>query len=91
MIMAVKLECRGKVGGTQECAACGKKIHDRYLLKVSFDPDIYLLKVSFGPNRYLLKVSFNPDRYLLKCFDSDIYLLKVSFDPNGRPFGQAQT
>jgi hypothetical protein len=32
--MAVKLECRGKVGGTQECAACGKKIHDRYLLKV---------------------------------------------------------
>jgi hypothetical protein len=34
MIMAVKLECRGKVGATQECAACGKKIHDRFLLKV---------------------------------------------------------
>ncbi len=32
--MAVKLECRGKVGATQECAACGKKIHDRFLLKV---------------------------------------------------------
>ena len=33
MIMAVKEDC-GKIGGPQECAGCGKKIHDKYLLKV---------------------------------------------------------
>ena len=31
--MAVKEDC-GKIGGPQECAGCGKKIHDKYLLKV---------------------------------------------------------
>jgi len=30
--MAVKEDC-GKIGGPQECAGCGKKIHDKYLLK----------------------------------------------------------
>ena len=35
MIMAVKEDC-GKIGGPQECAGCGKKIHDKYLLKVTF-------------------------------------------------------
>ena len=34
MIMAVKEDC-GKVAGPQECAGCGKKIHDKFLLKVS--------------------------------------------------------
>ena len=33
MIMAVKEDC-GKVAGPQECAGCGKKIHDKFLLKV---------------------------------------------------------
>ena len=33
MIMAVK-EDSGKVAGPQECAGCGKKIHDKFLLKV---------------------------------------------------------
>ena len=33
MIMSVKLECRGKVNGVQECAGCGKKIHDKHVLK----------------------------------------------------------
>ena len=33
MIMAVKEDC-GKIGGPQECAGCGKKIHDKFLLKV---------------------------------------------------------
>jgi len=32
MIMAVK-EDDGKIGGPQECAGCGKKIHDKFLLK----------------------------------------------------------
>lgn len=32
MIMAVK-EDSGKVAGPQECAGCGKKIHDKFLLK----------------------------------------------------------
>jgi len=32
MIMAVKEDC-GKVAGPQECAGCGKKIHDKFLLK----------------------------------------------------------
>jgi len=32
MIMAVKEDC-GKIGGPQECAGCGKKIHDKFLLK----------------------------------------------------------
>ena len=34
MIMAVKEDC-GKVAGPQECAGCGKKIHDKFLLKVT--------------------------------------------------------
>ena len=34
MIMAVKEDC-GKIGGPQECAGCGKKIHDKFLLKVT--------------------------------------------------------
>ena len=34
MIMSVKLECRGRLAGTQECAGCNKKIHDKYVLKV---------------------------------------------------------
>jgi len=33
MIMSVKLDSRGKVNATQECAGCGKKIHDRFVLK----------------------------------------------------------
>ena len=36
MIMAVKEDC-GKVAGPQECAGCGKKIHDKFLLKVRAD------------------------------------------------------
>ena len=32
--MSVKLECRGRLAGTQECAGCNKKIHDKYVLKV---------------------------------------------------------
>ena len=32
--MAVKEDC-GKIGGPQECAGCGKKIHDKFLLKVA--------------------------------------------------------
>ena len=34
MIMAVKEDC-GKIGGPQECAGCGKKIHDKFILKVT--------------------------------------------------------
>ena len=34
--MAVKKEC-GKIGETQECGGCGKKIHDKFLLKVIYE------------------------------------------------------
>ena len=33
MIMTVKSEC-SKISGPQECAGCGNKIHDKFLLKV---------------------------------------------------------
>ena len=42
MIMAVKEDC-GKIGGPQECAGCGKKIHDKYLLKVNHALNIYYI------------------------------------------------
>ena len=41
--MAVKEDC-GKIGGPQECAGCGKKIHDKYLLKVNHALNIYYIK-----------------------------------------------
>ena len=28
--------CQGKVSDVQECAGCHKKIHDKYVLKVSY-------------------------------------------------------
>ena len=45
MIMAVKEDC-GKIGGPQEGAGCGKKIHDKFLLKVrklKFDAKVNFL------------------------------------------------
>ena len=44
MIMAVKEDC-GKIGGPQECAGCGKKIHDKYLLKVNHALNIYYISI----------------------------------------------
>ena len=44
MIMAVK-EDSGKVAGPQECAGCGKKIHDKFLLKVS---SVLIINVANG-------------------------------------------
>ena len=53
MIMAVKEDC-GKIGGPQECAGCGKKIHDKYLLKVqSFVINISLLLAAVALILYL--------------------------------------
>ena len=53
MIMAVKEDC-GKIGGPQECAGCGKKIHDKYLLKVqSFVINISLLVAAVALILYL--------------------------------------
>ena len=40
MIMAVKEDC-GKIGGPQECAGCGKKIHDKFILKVTQEKKVY--------------------------------------------------
>ena len=52
MIMAVKEDC-GKIGGPQECAGCGKKIHDKFILKVT--QDLFKRKILFGLlNRYYL-------------------------------------
>ena len=39
MIMAVKEDC-GKIGGPQECAGCGKKIHDKFILKVTQEKEV---------------------------------------------------
>ena len=45
--MAVKEDC-GKIGGPQECAGCGKKIHDKYLLKVNHTFNIYNISIKKG-------------------------------------------
>ena len=39
MIMAVKEDC-GKIGGPQECGGCGKKIHDKFILKVTQEKEV---------------------------------------------------
>lgn len=47
MIMAVKEDC-GKIGGPQECAGCGKKIHDKFLLKVGYKEHWRILRPLLG-------------------------------------------
>ena len=56
MIMAVKEDC-GKIGGPQECAGCGKKIHDKYLLKVNHAFNIYYLSIKRRTRRKLNFIS----------------------------------
>ena len=57
--MSVKLECRGKVNGVQECAGCGKKIHDKHVLKVSLTFFRILFENKFG--RKKMKLNFRPE------------------------------
>ena len=59
MIMSVTMTSGGKVSGPQECAGCNKKIHDKFILKVSGKtwPSLCIILSFFSFNHVRLWIS----------------------------------